>query len=335
MHQKMWVILAALTRLAVASSYSISPGINCTYDGNSTYILTDWGTQRSTDPFICTHMRIDEGVTAIENGSFKGYTNLTAIHIPDSVTTIGSEAFSGTNLTSANIPNGVTVIDSWAFEKCIHLTSLSIPESVTNIGFWAFFRTSLTTIKIPDNVTKIPVGAFMDCTNLTSVRLPNNLTSIGFNAFRGCTSLTSINLQNVINYGKFAFDGTQIVMRELDFNELPKHSQEVIAFSECHDQFDSVSLERLKVAETVFAIPAGSKIYCYSIDTVQMIMQRNRFQEFEHPISREKFNAHQMKVFKKRIIIRDELDQQYHNFQQQIIDEIENDKDGKRNRVYL
>ena len=59
--------------------------------------------------------------------------------IPNDVTTVGEDAFSGcTSLTSVTIPDSVTSIGDFAFCGCTSLASVTIPDSVTSIGFEAF-----------------------------------------------------------------------------------------------------------------------------------------------------------------------------------------------------
>ena len=182
-------------------------------------------------------------VISIERKAFYNRSGLTAVSIPNSVTTIGASAFEGcSGLTSVSIPSFVTTIGASAFEGCSGLTSVSIPSSVTTIGASAFYRCSslekidvaenntvyasiagilysksLNTIllcpegkkgkiEIPSSVTTIGDYAFYCCRGLTSVSIPSSVTTIGDYAFYCCRGLTSVSIpSSVTTIGDYAF----------------------------------------------------------------------------------------------------------------------------------
>ena len=112
-----------------------------------------------------------------------------------SVTTIGEEAFYAGYITSVTIPNSVTSIGSKAFSSCIDLTSVAIGDGVKKIGSSAFEDcSSLTSVIIPESVTSIGSYAFYRCSSLTSVTIHGRVTEISFNVFSGCSSLTSVTI---------------------------------------------------------------------------------------------------------------------------------------------
>ena len=140
---------------------------------------------------------IPNSVTSIGSNAFEGCRGLTSIEIPNSVTSIGVNAFSGcSGLTSVTIPNSVTSIGVNAFHGCNGLTSVTIPNSVTSIGECAFwYCSSLTSVTILNGVTSIGNRAFSYCLKLTSITIPSSVTSIGPYAFRSCMSLTSVTVK--------------------------------------------------------------------------------------------------------------------------------------------
>ena len=158
-----------------------------------------------------TSITIPDSVTSIGNDAFGDCENLTDITIPDSVTSIGDYTFYGCkSLTSITIPCSVTSIGDYTFYGCKSLTSITIPCSVTSIGNDAFgFCENLTNITIPDSVTSIGDYTFYGCTSLTSITIPDSVISIGWCAFYDCASLTSITIPNSItSIGLEAFDNT-------------------------------------------------------------------------------------------------------------------------------
>ena len=74
---------------------------------------------------------------------FYNCISLSNITIPNSVTKIGSCAFSGcTLLTNITIPNSVSTIEGSVFENCKKLYSITIPESITTLGY-SYLRLNL------------------------------------------------------------------------------------------------------------------------------------------------------------------------------------------------
>ena len=174
---------------------------------NGRCLIVD-GALNSFAPAGLTEYTIPDSVTTIGDDAFYGCSSLTSITIPDSVTTIGNDAFYFcSSLTSVTIPDSVTTIGTWAFAWCESLTSVTIPDSVTTIGDRAFYECwNLTSVTIPDSVTKIGDSAFYYCSSLTSVTIPDSVTTIGVEAFGYCSSLTSVTIgDSVTMIGETAF----------------------------------------------------------------------------------------------------------------------------------
>ncbi len=228
------------------------------YHKSKTSIIACSGSLKGT-------IAIPDSVTEIGSSAFSGCTGLTSITIPDSVTKIKLGAFSGcTGLTSINIPDSVTEIGRGAFSGCTGLTSINIPKSVTGIGMNAFSGcTGLTSINIPKSVTVIGTSAFSGCTGLTSITIPDSVSYIKSDAFRGCTGLTGIIIpDSVTKIESYAFSGcTSLISINIP---------DSVTTIEHHTFFGCTDLTSINIPNSVTEIKHGTFQNCTSLTSINI-----------------------------------------------------------------
>ena len=139
-------------------------------------------------------------------------TSLKNLVIGNSVTTIGSYAFSsctGLKKVIWNARNANGFQYDTPFSDCENLTDFVFGDEVEHIpDYLCYNLTSLKNLVIGNSVTTIRSHAFKGCTGLTEVTIPNSVTSIGSYAFYGCTGLTEVTIPNAVtSIGSSAFSG--------------------------------------------------------------------------------------------------------------------------------
>lgn len=113
---------------------------------------------------------------AIVPAVVRACSDLVSVEIPDRISAIRSDAFSGIKkLKSVFIPEGVETIGESAFDGCTGLTSVTIPDSAGTIGESAFEDcTKLNTVVIGAAVELIEDSAFAGCRVLKKVVFKGN-----------------------------------------------------------------------------------------------------------------------------------------------------------------
>ena len=151
-----------------------------------------------------TEIEIDSSCTQIYQYAFFYRDDITSVTIPNSVTSIGNNAFSGCSNLEYNIKDGIKYLSNETNQYLclidVENTSQStytIDENCRYIYSSAFSNCSrLTSITIPDSVTSIGNQAFYECTRLNSIIIGKSVSSIESSVFFGCDRLTSVTIES-------------------------------------------------------------------------------------------------------------------------------------------
>ena len=151
---------------------------------------------------------IENGPTYLPERVCGGLVNMSAVTLPDTLTTICGRSFYGaSSLADIDLGTGLTTVGGAAFQNCSSLTGITLPNSVTSLEGAAFKNCdSLSSITLSQSLSAIPDNCFYDCDALNDVVVPDSVSTIGANAFFGCDVLSDITLnEGLLSIGNKCF----------------------------------------------------------------------------------------------------------------------------------
>lgn len=111
-------------------------------------------------------------IVSIGYDAFYKCTNLTLFKIPENVSLIERNAFSGSGLKSITIPKKITTINDNVFCDCSKLNYIYFFGNITSIGTSSFSKCGdFYNIIIPESVVSIGESAF-SYSKLTKIIIP-------------------------------------------------------------------------------------------------------------------------------------------------------------------
>ena len=179
------------------------------------------------------NVRLPDSLTTIESNAFEGCTSLDFISLPDSVEYLGRDAFRNcTSLEDVRLSkNEDFLMQGSSFVNTPWLKNRDSDWLI--IGDYLYCYTGHDTdVVVPEGVKCIAKDAFRDNQNLQTVHLPDSLMLIRESSFEGCTNLRYLNIpDNVGMIEYYAFRDCTV----LDDIELPEGLQHIgtEAFSGC------------------------------------------------------------------------------------------------------
>lgn len=152
-------------------------------------------------------------VTDIPNYQFQNRYYIRNVELPDSLQTIGTQAFYRCNdLQEIVIPRKVKVINDNAFYDCFELKKVTLPPTLTNIKYQAFgYNYMLADLVLPDSLVEIANYAFQNCYELDSIVIPSKITNISYAAFNECSKLKYVKFpEKLVSLRSYAFQSCPI-----------------------------------------------------------------------------------------------------------------------------
>ena len=215
-----------------------------------------------------------EGGHSYRYGPFIYSNNLKHINFEEGIEEIPEGVFANSQIEEISIPNTVTKISKNAFSGASLLKSVNFSNNLVLIDVDAFRETSLEEVSFPNTVTKINTGAFYKCSSLKNVILPNNLVEMGAYAFGDCDNITSIEIPKSLKntttgyslnyegghsdrYGPFIYsDNLKNINFEEGIEEIPI------------GLFSNSKIDKITIPNTVTKISKNAFSYCTLLKTV-------------------------------------------------------------------
>lgn len=186
-----------------------------------------------------TSITLEDSLTTIGVGVFRGFSTITQINIPTSVQTIGAYAYAGTGIQEVVFPSALTSIGAGCFANCRSLENVTFSTGMQRVGDGAFKNcTNILRVYAPSLETWLGIEfggesktEYADGTNplddasslaflylngkgLTELDMTKhtNITRIGKGAFAGYQKLTAVTIsEETLSIGCAAFTNCQAI----------------------------------------------------------------------------------------------------------------------------
>lgn len=152
------------------------------------------GTYTNESNIVIPSTYNDAPVIAIDDNGFYNDKALVSITLPDTIRTIGFEAFAGcTSLRSFDMPDSVTTMYHRAFFDCKSLSEIKLSKNLKIINSKTFTNCiSLKKIELPEGFEKVENDGFTDCIGLQEVYIPKSLKLLNYTAFINCPNIVKV-----------------------------------------------------------------------------------------------------------------------------------------------
>ena len=198
-----------LTQINIPSSVTAIEKGAFTGSGLKSVTISDNVTAIGISAFEkCTslsNVKLGKKLTTISNALFAECTQLGSVTIPDAVTGIGKNAFTGAGLTQITLPDNIEKIGENAFSNCKQLEKVTLGQHINTIEYRTFYNCiKLNNVELHGGLRTIKEEAFALCNKITDITIPVSVKTIEDNVFSypAKMTITGVNGSYAQQYAK-------------------------------------------------------------------------------------------------------------------------------------
>lgn len=169
----------------------------------------------SVSHMVNIYVEMPDSVKSIGSDAFSGFMNGISLELPPQLESIGASAFEGTSMTSVTLPSKLKSIGNLAFCSC-GINDVIIPESIVSIGVQVF-DSNLSNVVLNKYICENKQVTDVFGWGLKSVTIPGNVTKLSANLFQGCSSLITINYGSTVEAWKSLKKGSNWDFYTIDY----------------------------------------------------------------------------------------------------------------------
>lgn len=194
-------------------------------------------------------------LTEIPASAFSGCGNIASIHLPSTIISFDSSAFSSCSKLKNVYVEGMKV-DDWA-----NINFENYSANPCNNGADLYLRGTKVQYAFFDTATKINAYAFYGCTSIDSFELPVELKEIGNSAFAKCPNLTNVSdMTAVTTFGNSIFDSSGMNFTSLSTSQITEIPTEM--FYRCN------SLTSVNLGSGITKLGEAAFGYCNNLASI-------------------------------------------------------------------
>ena len=178
---------------------------NCGVEGNETSVIA---TLQANGTLVITgNGQMRDFASIVDTPWYDYLSEINVVSVEDGVTSIGTNAFIGSALSSINLAETVTTVGNSAFKNCTNLREVTLPSQIISVAEETFSGCSSLTEVTLKGARTLEDKAFKDCTALNKITFETEKGGrIGIDVFTNCNPLDIYGYSTASYYTNYKAD---------------------------------------------------------------------------------------------------------------------------------